>query len=73
MEEDVQGDCEECESGASPSVTRLLTERLPQNDLSSHERALYGALAGELEAVLPVCESWDDHLWAHVSAKIERR
>lgn len=43
------------------------------NKLHPHERALYGSLAGDLASVLPVCKSWDDHLWAHLNAMIENR
>lgn len=41
--------------------------------MKAYERALYGALAGDLNAVLPVCESWEDHLWAHINALFESR
>jgi hypothetical protein len=34
------------------------------------ERAVYGVLSGDLESVLPMCHSWDDHLWAHLNHKI---
>ncbi len=44
-----------------------------QNKLHPYERALYGSLAGDLASVLPVCKSWDDHLWAHLNAMIENR
>ena len=39
--------------------------------LDLYERALYGAISGEAGSVLPVCESWEDHLWAHVNALLE--
>lgn len=38
-----------------------------------YERALYGTLTGYLPAVLPVCRSWEDHVWAHINARIEAR
>ncbi|EEB08973.1 nucleoporin Nup107 [Schizosaccharomyces japonicus yFS275] len=31
---------------------------------STFERATYGALCGDLKSVLPVCKTWEDHLWA---------
>ena len=43
----------------------------PQNSLDKHERALFGLLAGDTEHVLPVCMSWEDHVWAHYTALIE--
>ena len=30
-----------------------------------HERAVYAALSGNLKAVLPVCTSWMDYVWAY--------
>lgn len=44
-----------------------------QSSVKAYERALYGALAGDLHSVLPVCESWEDHLWAHINALFEDR
>lgn len=37
--------------------------------LDPYERALYGALSGELSSVLAVSESWAERLWAHVNAR----
>ncbi|KAK4050269.1 Nucleoporin nup84 [Microbotryomycetes sp. JL201] len=41
----------------------------PGTDL--HERALYGAISGDLDSVLPVCSNWEDIVWAHVNALFE--
>ncbi|RDD42741.1 Nuclear pore complex protein Nup107 [Trichoplax sp. H2] len=38
-----------------------------------YERALYGCLSGNLEKVIPVCESWDDYLWAYYKCFIDER
>ena len=35
------------------------------------ERAIYGALCGNARALLPMCRSWEDVVWAHYSALIE--
>jgi nuclear pore complex protein Nup107 len=32
------------------------------------ERAVYGVVCGDLDSVVPVCNSWEDHLWAHFNA-----
>eukprot|EP00127_Corallochytrium_limacisporum_P002888 Clim_evm67s142 gene=Clim_evmTU67s142 len=37
-----------------------------QNKIDRYEKALYGVLSGNLEAVLPVCDGWDDALWANL-------
>ncbi|WWD19594.1 hypothetical protein CI109_104056 [Kwoniella shandongensis] len=41
--------------------------------LSAAERHLYAALISDLPTLLPACESWEDHLWAHVQHRIESR
>ena len=43
------------------------------NRIDHYERAVYGALAGDLTSVLPVCKSWEDHLWAYFNGIIEYR
>jgi len=37
--------------------------RQPQVD--RYERAVYGVVCGDLDSVLPVCQTWEDQLWAH--------
>jgi nuclear pore complex protein Nup107 len=39
--------------------------RAVQSSLKTYERALYGFLSGHVDAVLPACETWEDHLWAY--------
>ncbi|KAG9326615.1 hypothetical protein KVV02_006126 [Mortierella alpina] len=36
------------------------------------ERAIYGALCGDVESVIPVCSTWEDHAWARYNALVER-
>ncbi|KAF9909156.1 Nucleoporin nup84 [Linnemannia zychae] len=36
-----------------------------------YERAIYGALCGDIQSVLPVCSSWEDHAWARYNALVE--
>jgi nuclear pore complex protein Nup107 len=40
--------------------------RQPQVD--RYERAIYGVVCGDLDSVLPVCQTWEDYLWAHFNA-----
>jgi len=40
--------------------------------ISSEERALYGALSGNLPALLPVCNTWHDTLWAHIKVHLDQ-
>ncbi|GAA5902150.1 hypothetical protein JCM8208_002489 [Rhodotorula glutinis] len=39
--------------------------------LDPYERALYGALSGDVASVLPVCNTWEDVVWVHVNALFE--
>jgi nuclear pore complex protein Nup107 len=39
-----------------------------QPHVDRYERAVYGIVCGDLESVLPVCNSWEDQLWAHFNA-----
>lgn len=39
--------------------------------LPTYEQALYGALAGEISSVLPVCYTWEDYLWCHINSIFE--
>lgn len=40
--------------------------RQPQTD--RYERAVYGVVCGDLDSVVPVCQSWEDQMWAHFNA-----
>lgn len=42
-----------------------------QPNLDPYERAIYGAISGDTASVLPVCTSWEDHVWTHVNALFE--
>lgn len=39
--------------------------------LDEYEKALYGALSGDLRSVIHVSKSWETQLWAHVNARLE--
>ncbi|XP_062572533.1 nuclear pore complex protein Nup107-like [Saccostrea cucullata] len=38
-----------------------------------YERSIYGALSGNLRAMLSVCKSWLDHVWAHYKVLVDLR
>ncbi|KAF9154516.1 Nucleoporin nup84 [Linnemannia schmuckeri] len=38
---------------------------------NQYERAIYGALCGDIPSVLPVCSSWEDHAWVRYNALVE--
>ncbi|KAI1868645.1 hypothetical protein JX265_005323 [Neoarthrinium moseri] len=39
-----------------------------QGGSDDYERAVYGILSGDVKSVVPVCSSWDDHLFAQCNA-----
>lgn len=39
--------------------------------LNSFEKAIFGALGGNLKSVLPVCNTWSDHAWARLKCSID--
>lgn len=39
--------------------------------LDPYERALYAAVAGQIDPILPVCSTWEDHVWARVNGLLE--
>lgn len=41
--------------------------------MDEYERALYGALSGDLKSVLSVSPTWESQLWAYVNNKLEAR
>lgn len=38
--------------------------------LNIYERAIYGSLSGNIEAVFPLCKTWEDYLWVYYKAMI---
>ncbi|ELU05475.1 hypothetical protein CAPTEDRAFT_176040 [Capitella teleta] len=41
--------------------------------VSRCERAIYAAFCGHLEALLPSCKTWHDHLWAFMRVFVDQR
>lgn len=46
---------------------------VPQEGLSIHERAVYGAFSGNLKLLLNACTSWEDYLWAYLRVMVDSR
>ncbi|KAG8179404.1 hypothetical protein JTE90_026304 [Oedothorax gibbosus] len=40
--------------------------------VSPYEQAIYGALCGNLKAVLSVCQTWEDYLWAYARTSLDK-
>ncbi|KAL4400891.1 Nucleoporin nup84 [Malassezia pachydermatis] len=55
------------------SIWRRIAKKAASNvALDPYERALYGALSGDLASVLAVSESWEERLWGYVNARFEQ-
>lgn len=39
-----------------------------QAQVDRYERAVYGVVCGDLDSVVPVCQTWEDQMWAHFNA-----
>jgi len=52
---------------------RHLSRAADDAAVSSYEKAIYGALSDNLEAVFEVCASWHDHLWACLNGATQAR
>ncbi|EPQ28030.1 uncharacterized protein PFL1_04357 [Pseudozyma flocculosa PF-1] len=54
------------------ALWKAVCRKLASNpNLDEFERALYGSLAGDLQSVTQVSQTWEEYLWAHINAKLE--
>nr|CAH7732455.1 unnamed protein product [Callosobruchus chinensis] len=44
-----------------------------QGDLTPHDKAAIASFCGFLEAILPVCYTWEDSLWAYMKTMVDIR
>ncbi|KAK9766655.1 Nucleoporin nup84 [Basidiobolus ranarum] len=44
-----------------------------EESLDVYERAMYAALCGDVENLLPACKSWEDYIWGYYNALIENQ
>ncbi|CAH1999739.1 unnamed protein product [Acanthoscelides obtectus] len=42
-----------------------------QDDLTSYDKAAIASFCGYIEAMLPVCHTWEDNLWAYMKAMVD--
>ncbi|KAI1882040.1 hypothetical protein AGOR_G00246600 [Albula goreensis] len=53
-------------------VWKVCCWRLAEEDqFNRYERAIYAALSGNLKQLLPVCESWEDSVWAYFRVMVD--
>jgi len=62
------------EGNACRDVWKAVCWRMcSESELDKYEKALYAALSGHLDALLPACSSWMDHLWAYYRVMVDMR
>ncbi|GAA6057632.1 hypothetical protein JCM3770_005005 [Rhodotorula araucariae] len=60
------------QGNANRRLWKMMCRKLAATStLDPYERALYGALSGDVASVLPVCATWEDVVWAHSNALLE--
>ncbi|KAG7454659.1 hypothetical protein MATL_G00262070 [Megalops atlanticus] len=53
-------------------VWKVCCWRLAEEEqFNRYERAIYAALSGNLKQLLPVCESWEDTVWAYLRVVVD--
>lgn len=45
--------------------------RMPNDKRSIYEKAVFGLLSGNVNAVLPLCTKWEDKLWAYLRTSVD--
>jgi len=67
-----QGDKLPVEGNRHRDVWKYVAWTLTQDSaLSQHERAVYAALCGNLSQLQPVCNSWEDLVWAGAKCAVD--
>lgn len=49
----------------------VVWKKLNDERVSVAEKAIYAALSGNLELLLPMCPQWEDQLWAHLKTLVD--
>lgn len=67
----------EAEGNQARDIWKWVAWNICQGDhTDSHdalEKGIYGALCGQLDALRPLCTSWEDQLWAYARTAIDVR
>ncbi|KAJ8402438.1 hypothetical protein AAFF_G00369270 [Aldrovandia affinis] len=60
------------EGNPQRGVWKVCCWRMAEEDqFNRYERAIYAALSGNLKRLLPVCESWEDSVWAYFRVMVD--
>uniref|UniRef100_A0A7N4P6J9 Nuclear pore complex protein n=1 Tax=Sarcophilus harrisii TaxID=9305 RepID=A0A7N4P6J9_SARHA len=53
-------------------IWKISCWRMAEDELfNKYERAIYAALSGNLKQLLPVCETWEDTVWAYFRVMVD--
>ncbi|XP_074869384.1 nuclear pore complex protein Nup107 isoform X2 [Carettochelys insculpta] len=54
------------------SIWKISCWRMAEDDqFNRYERAIYAALSGNLKQLLPVCDTWEDTVWAYFRVMVD--
>ncbi|XP_056311527.1 nuclear pore complex protein Nup107 [Danio aesculapii] len=66
------GELQPVEGNPHRSVWKVCCWRMAEEEqFNKYERAIYAALSGNLKQLLPVCESWEDTVWAYFRVMVD--
>uniref|UniRef100_A0A9J7XG59 Nuclear pore complex protein n=1 Tax=Cyprinus carpio carpio TaxID=630221 RepID=A0A9J7XG59_CYPCA len=66
------GELQSVEGNPHRSVWKVCCWRMAEEEqFNKYERAIYAALSGNLKQLLPVCESWEDTVWAYFRVMVD--
>uniref|UniRef100_A0A8C1T030 Nuclear pore complex protein n=1 Tax=Cyprinus carpio TaxID=7962 RepID=A0A8C1T030_CYPCA len=66
------GELQAVEGNPHRSVWKVCCWRMAEEEqFNKYERAIYAALSGNLKQLLPVCESWEDTVWAYFRVMVD--
>lgn len=66
------GQLQPVEGNPHRSVWKVCCWRLAEEEqFNKFERAIYAALSGNLKQLLPVCETWEDTVWAYFRVMVD--
>ncbi|XP_051547167.1 nuclear pore complex protein Nup107 [Myxocyprinus asiaticus] len=66
------GELQPVEGNPHRSVWKVCCWRMAEEEqFNKYERAIYAVLSGNLKQLLPVCESWEDTVWAYFRVMVD--
>ncbi|RZC31996.1 nuclear pore complex protein Nup107 [Asbolus verrucosus] len=71
---DVDSHYDDIEGNSSRDLWKLSAlDYCKKTNLNIYEKAAVASLCGCLEAILPVCNTWEDYLWAYMKTMVDIR